>query len=380
MRRIVALGLPVACLLLVACISNPLREGIALPVLPSQPITLDDRWSVNVGGGNDGEVVQLEPAVKAPAVFAASRDGVIRSVGRATGSLRWTRKLDVGITGGIGLGENVLAVGTDQSDLLLLSAIDGKTLWSTKLGAALLSVPRLTQKDVIVQTLDGRIQVFNVSDGKRRWQFDTPVPPLSLRGNAAPIVSGDKLYAVSGQGDLYQLDLESGLPVWQTRVTNSRGRGEIERLMDIDGDLVLDNNGTLFTAGFQSQLTATDTVAVRRRWQINISTSQSVGLDDAHVYAVDNDGTMAAVNRITGELVWRQDGLKGRRLLAPVIWRGLVVVGDSEGYLHLFSPVDGKPRGRERAARDPLMSVVVDAPQLLTLTTKGKLRAWDINP
>ena len=381
MRRLVGFALPMACLALAACSSNPSREGIAaLPELPSKSVTLDDRWSVNVGDGNDGEVVQLEPAVKAPAVFAASRDGVIRAIGRASGNVRWTRELDDGITGGIGLGDDFLAVGTDQSNLLLLSAKDGKTLWSAKLGAALLSVPRLTQKDVIVQTLDGRIQVFNLADGKRRWQFDTPVPPLSLRGNAAPVVSGDKLYAVSGQGDLYQLDLESGLPVWQTRVTNSRGRGEIERLMDIDGDLVLDNNGTLYTAGFQSQLTATDTISVRRRWQINVSTSQSVGLDGAHVYAVDNDGTMAAINRITGELVWRQDGLKGRKLLAPVIWRGLVVVGDSDGYLHLFSPVDGKPRGRERASSDPLMSVVVDAPQLLTLTTKGKLRAWDVNP
>ncbi|PQA37350.1 PQQ-binding-like beta-propeller repeat protein [Amnimonas aquatica] len=113
---------------------------------------------------------------------------------------------------------------------------------------------------------------------------------------------------------------------------------------------------------------------------MNISTTQSVGLDAAHVYAVDIDGSMAAIHRITGAIVWRQDGLKGRKLLTPVVWRGLVVVGDSEGWLHLFSPVDGSPRGRERAARGPLMSVVVDAPQLLTLTTKGRLRAWDLNP
>ena len=30
-------------------------------------------------------------------------------------------------------------------------------------------------------------------------------------------------------------------------MTNSRGRGEIERLMDIDGDLVLDSNGNRIT-------------------------------------------------------------------------------------------------------------------------------------
>lgn len=376
--------LRIACVMavavLAACSSNPKKEVAPLPELSGKVVRLDSRWSVSVGDGADKEAVQLEPAVQAPAVFAASRDGVVKAVGRATGKLRWKRDFKEGITGGVGAGDGVVALGTAQAELLLLDARDGKTLWRAPLGAALLSVPRITATEVAVQTLDGKLQVFERADGKRRWQFDTPVPPLSLRGNASPVVSGDKMFAVSGQGDLYQIDLKSGLPVWQTRVTNSRGRGEIERLMDIDGDLVLDTNGTLYTAGYQSQLTATDTIGVRRRWQVNISTTQSVGLDAAHVYAVDIDGSMAAIHRITGAIVWRQDGLKGRKLLTPVVWRGLVVVGDSEGWLHLFSPVDGTPRGRERAARGQLMSVVVDAPQLLTLTTKGRLRAWDLNP
>lgn len=368
-------------LALPACSSNPAKPVAGeLPQLPAKAIELSDRWSVSVGDGADKEAVNLEPAVQAPAVFAASRDGVIKAIGRATGTLRWKVKLDNGITGGVAVSNDVLAVGTDQADLLLLSTRDGKQLWKAPLGAPLLSTPRLTAKEVVVQTLDGRLQVFERDTGKPRWKFDTPVPPLSLRGNASPVVSGDKLFAVSGQGDLYQMDLATGLPIWQTRVTTSRGRGEIERLMDIDGDIVLDSNGTLYTAGYQSQLTATDTQQVRRRWQINVSTTQSVAYDAAHVYAVDIDGTMAAINKITGALDWKQEALKGRKLLTPVIWRGLVVVGDSEGYLHLFSPIDGSPRGRERASRDPLMSVVVDAPQLLTLTVDGKLRAWDMLP
>lgn len=388
MKRL-ALAVALAALTLSACstlskstepgsaASAPLKAG-ELPRLPEKAIGMNDRWSVSIGNGAGGEALYLEPGVQAPAIYVASRDGVLKSIGRASGSLRWKVQLSNGITGGVAVDGDLLVVGSDQSELLAISNKTGKSVWSAPLGSALLSTPRLTANEVIAQTLDGRVQVFERATGKRRWQFDTPVPPLSLRGNAAPIVSNDKIFAVSGQGDLYQLDLATGLPVWQTRVTNSRGRGEIERLMDIDGDLVLDSNGTLYTAGFQSQLTATDTQQVRRRWQLNLSTTQSVAVDNAQVYAVDVDGTLAAVNKITGALVWKQEALKGRKLLAPVIWRGLVVVGDSEGYLHVFSPLDGAVRGRERAARDPLMSVTVDAPQLLTLTVKGTLRAWDM--
>lgn len=364
-----------------ACSSNPASSGAApLPEIAGKGVEIDKRWSASVGDGADNEFLSLEPAVEAPAVYAASRDGVIKSIGRASGALRWKARLTTGITGGVAVDGDILAVGTDQSDLLVLRSKDGSPVWRAPLGASLLSVPRITATDVIVQTLDGRIQVFARDTGQPRWKFDTPVPPLSLRGNAAPVASGDKLFAVSGQGDLYQLDLKNGLPVWQTRVTSSRGRGELERLMDIDGDLVLDSNGTLYTAGYQSQLTATDTQQVRRRWQINVSTTQSVAFDGAHVYAVDADGSLAAINKITGAVVWLQDGLKGRKLLAPVIWRGLVVVGDSDGWLHVFSPRDGAPRGRKRAAGAPLMSVVVDAPQLLTLSVEGRLAAWDLKP
>lgn len=380
------LAAALAALTLSACSSTPVADAATpaplkageLARLPEKAIGMDDRWSVSVGNGAGGEALYLEPGVQAPAIYVASRDGVLKSIGRASGSLRWKAKLTDGITGGVAVDDDLLIIGTDQGDLLAINNKNGKPVWRAALGSALLSTPRLNAKEVVVQTLDGRVQVFERTTGKRRWQFDTPVPPLSLRGNAAPVISNDKVYAVSGQGDLYQLDLASGLPIWQTRVTNSRGRGEIERLMDIDGDLVLDNNGTLYTAGFQSQLTATDTQQVRRRWQLNVSTTESVAVDNAQVYAVDVDGTLAAINKTTGALVWKQESLKGRKLLAPVIWRGLVVVGDSEGYLHVFSPLDGAVRGRERAAREPLMSVTVDAPQLLTLTVKGTLRAWDM--
>ena len=380
------LAAALAALTLSACSSTPVADTATpaplkageLARLPEKAIGMDDRWSVSVGNGAGGEALYLEPGVQAPAIYVASRDGVLKSIGRASGSLRWKAKLTDGITGGVAVDDDLLIIGTDQGDLLAINNKNGKPVWRAALGSALLSTPRLNAKEVVVQTLDGRVQVFERTTGKRRWQFDTPVPPLSLRGNAAPVISNDKVYAVSGQGDLYQLDLASGLPIWQTRVTNSRGRGEIERLMDIDGDLVLDNNGTLYTAGFQSQLTATDTQQVRRRWQLNVSTTESVAVDNAQVYAVDVDGTLAAINKTTGALVWKQESLKGRKLLAPVIWRGLVVVGDSEGYLHVFSPLDGAVRGRERAARDPLMSVIVDAPQLLTLTVDGTLRAWDM--
>lgn len=362
---------------LAGCSTTGGGDRAPLPEVVRDGVEILDRWSTSVGEGSAEEVVFLEPAVESPVVIMASRDGVLKAVGRVQGDRRWQIRLDEGILAGVSVREGLLALATATAELQLRRVTDGSLVWKAPLGATLLARPVLGDRQVVVQTLDGRLQSFDRETGARQWTFDTPVPPLSLRGNAAPVISGDKLFAVSGQGDLYQMDLQTGLPVWQTRVTNSRGRGEIERLMDIDGDLVLDPNGTLYTAGYQSQITATDTLQVRRRWQLNISTTQAVATDAAHVYAVDTNGSVAGINKLTGELVWLTD-FKDRQLSAPVIWRGLVVVTDQDGYLHALSPSDGRVRARVRAAREPLMSVQVDAPQLLTVSQSGRLRAWEL--
>ena len=79
-----------------ACSSNPASSGAApLPEIAGKGVEIDKRWSASVGDGADNEFLTLEPAVEAPAVYAASRDGVIKSIGRATGTQRWKMAHDV---------------------------------------------------------------------------------------------------------------------------------------------------------------------------------------------------------------------------------------------------------------------------------------------
>ena len=55
---------------------------------------------------------------------------------------------------------------------------------------------------------------------------------------------------------------------------------------------------------------------------------------------------MHALDRASGASRWKQDKLLRRKLTAPVVVDGKIVVGDSLGYLHVLSKDDGALVGR----------------------------------
>jgi len=57
--------------------------------------------------------------------------------------------------------------------------------------------------------------------------------------------------------------------------------------------------------------------------------------------------------------MWKQDKLLNRRLSAPAVVDGYVVVGDFEGYLHWLSHDDGKMVARTRVGGQAITAAPV---------------------
>jgi len=56
--------------------------------------------------------------------------------------------------------------------------------------------------------------------------------------------------------------------------------------------------------------------------------------------------------------VWKNDKLLYRKLTAPMVVAGLVVVGDGFGFLHVLSPDDGAIVGRLATDGSPILAMV----------------------
>jgi outer membrane protein assembly factor BamB len=372
--------LPTACLLMAACSSTPpAPEPASYPDLPSDKLVFERLWKTSVGDGLGKDDVRLPPAIGEQRVTAASRDGVLMSLLRETGKTVWKKATGLPITTGPGAAYGAIAVGTAKGEVVLFAETDGTQQWKVPVGAAVLAVPAVAADTVVVLSADGVIHALSVASGEQRWAYNTSVPALSLHANAAPLIVDGIVYVATAGGKLLSLDLQTGVAAWELRVASNSGRSELERMNDIVGDLLFVGPATIYSVGYQSQLTAVDVNNGRRRWQFETSSVNGLAEGLGNIYVSDTDGNVLAVDRSSGKVVWKQSDYQHRRLTAATVVGSVLAVGDDEGRVHLLAQSDGQVRGRTRVSGDALVAIVGSGSQLFAWDKDGRLSAWAIN-
>ncbi len=374
-------SLGLAALLLAACSSTPKApEPEAYPALPADKVKMQRLWRVSVGKGLEKDDVRLAPAVGEQRIIAASRDGVLMAIERETGKVVWKKETGLAITAGPAAAYGLIAVGTSKGEVVAFAETDGSQSWKVQAGAAVLASPAVAADAVVVMSTDGVIRALERSGGEVRWAYNTVVPPLSLRANAPPLIDDGRVYVATSGGKLVGLDMVTGVAGWDLRVATNTGRSELERMNDIVGDLLQSSDGTLYSVGYQSQLTATDVDAGRRRWQFDASSVNGLAEGLGNVYFTDVSGHVLAVDQASGKAVWKQSDYAWRQLTAPAVVGSVLAVGDNKGKLHLLAQSDGQVRGRISVSGDALVALTGRGDVLYCWDVDGRLSAWRIRP
>ncbi len=377
--RVLRTLLPVACLAVAACSSTPpAPEPKSYPDLPADKVVLDRLWKTSVGDGLDKDDVRLPPAIGEQRVTAASRDGVLVSLLRESGKPVWKVASGLPITTGPGAAYGAIAVATAKGEVVVFAEADGIQKWKVSVGAAVLATPAVAADTVVVLSADGVIHALALESGEQRWTYNTSVPALSLHANAAPLIVDDIVYVATAGGKLVSLDLKTGVAAWELRVASNNGRSELERMNDVVGDLLFVAPGTIYSVGYQSQLTAVDAGSGRRRWQFDTSSVNGLAEGLGNVYVSDTDGQVLAVDRSSGKVVWKQSDYQYRRLTATTVVGSVLAVGDDDGRVHLLAQSDGQVRGRASVSGDALIAIKGTGDELFAWDADGGLSAWKI--
>ena len=156
------------------------------------------------------------------------------------------------------------------------------------------------------------------------------------------------------------------------------GRSELERIVDIDGGLLL-SGGTLYVASYQGRMAALELESGRVLWQRDASSYAGVAQGFGNVYVSLASGTVEGVDERSTTALWSNEALARRQLSAPEVFSSYVAVGDMEGYLHLLSQVDGRFVGRTRVDSDGLRArPLVVGDMIYVFGNSGKLEALTI--
>jgi len=368
-------------LLLGACAStNEKLEPMELADFEAQG-KINVLWSAGIGDGQDVRYTRLTVATSGDTIYATDIEGTVYALDKTTGKRKWRVKLDEPVSAGVSVYGNRLFVGTYNAEVIALNTEDGSKVWRATVSSEVLSNPNGNGRVVAVQTFDGKLTALDFDTGDQMWVYETSPPLLTLRGNSAPLIDGSTVYAGFSSGKMVAFQDSDGLVEWEQRVAIPQGRGEFEKLVDIDGTPILVGE-ILFVASYQGQIVALSRATGRPLWVKPISTYSDLSSAGGSVFVTDSESSVKSYRIGNGQIEWENNQLLRRKLTAPQVFDNYVAVADDEdGYLHILNMSDGTLVARKKIDGDGVRSPMVsDGDVLYVLSNGGKLVALTVTP
>ena len=403
MRKLIGVA-AVAALVLPGCgtVRDWFRSDASKATDPTELVAIDGAlkvervWSASLGDGEGRRGFRQRPAFDGQTVYAVGDDGTIRAFDVESGDERWSTALedvtggrgwrlwqrailDGGLQSSVGVGEGLVVVAGRSGAVFAVSADSGEPRWETQASAEVLAAPLVTGGTVVVRSQDGRVVGLDASDGRQRWAFDRAIPTLSSRGASAPAAAAGLVLVGNDDGTVVALRADDGVPVWEAVVAEAEGRTELDRLVDIDGDLAVGADAVYATS--VRGVTAAITVAGGQiGWTRDNGGSTGLELTSDGVLLAETGGTLWSLDRSSGSALWRQDALLRRQPSGIALAGTLAVVGDLEGFLHWFDPATGALRARARVGDGRILATPIATPTgtVVAVTDEGRIAAFRV--
>ncbi len=357
-------------------VNDPVKlVQIAQPISVLQPVFSADTGSQKA---SKKDPLSLQIGYDNNQIVIASRGGDLTGFDGA-GQRLWSVNVGDQITGGVALDplSQTAVISTRNGQIMAFDSTTGAKRWQQQLSASVLTPALISNNRVVLSATDGFLHGLSLQTGQSIWQFATQVPSISVRGAAAPtLLDADTALLATADGRLHAIKVDDGLPLWSRRVGVGTGASEVERMSDVDGKPVVDNN-QLFAISYSGQLIGIDLESRQVQYVNDLASLKSLAVNNAQVIATSLDGKVVAYDRSNGEVLWESEELAYRHLTNPVMIGNYIAVGDLDGIVHLFDPNTGAIVSRVET-KGALTHLQVQGNLLMTQSTKGQASIWQL--
>ena len=310
-------------------------------------------WNLSFDGEN--EIGNFEPGFSSQNLFFADSEGTLSSIAINNGETVWSTELNF-LASGTAAGFGIVVVADVDGNVIALDQKDGAQLWSTNVKGEILSKSVIDTKIVVVKSGSGELIGLNRVSGEIEWSYRSKLPPLTVRGSSSPVLSDDKVFVSFDNGRLGVFDINSGFPLWDGAISYVSGTSELANLIDGDSSPVIEG-GLVYTTNYQGNLNIFDIAQKRSVWTNEISSFYSPIIMRGLLIVAEADSTMKSFSLTSLEESWINEDYLNRELSNPVSYKGSLIVGDFEGYIHIIDPLNGKTIGRKKLSRKPIKSI-----------------------
>lgn len=349
-------------------------------------------WTADVGAGTSSSRVLTTPPVMAEGkVFAKDAQSTVSAFDADTGKLLWRVTLEPEkardtdeFGGGLAYYGGRLYVTTGFAAVFALDPATGKEIWTSTVSAPVRGAPLVFGDRVFAISIDNKIQSMAAIDGSDLWQYTALQEVAGYVGGSSPAGSGEYIVAPFSSGELVGLRIDNGRAMWNESLIGNRGDARaFGNLADIRGRPVIDR-GTVFAMGSGGLLAAVDLRSGQRVWERPIGGNQTPWVAGRFLFVLTSTADVAAVSRDDGKIKWvtpltQYSDDKRRK---PVLWGGPVLAGDrllvvgTLGEMLALSPYTGEVLGK-LDLRDPVrIAPIIANRTIYVLTDSGRLVAF----
>ena len=310
-------------------------------------------WNLSFDGEN--EIGNFEPGFSSQNLFFADSEGTLSSISLKSGEKEWSIELNF-LASGTAAGFGILVVADVDGNVIALDQKDGSQLWSTNVKGEILSKSVIDTQIVVVKSGSGELIGLNRVTGEIEWSYRSKLPPLTVRGSSSPVLSDDKIFVSFDNGRLGVFDINSGFPLWDGAISYASGTSELDNLIDGDSSPVIEG-GLVYTTNYQGNLNIFDIAQKRSVWTSETSSFYSPVIMRGLLIVAEANSTIKSFSLSSLEESWLNEDYLNRGLSNPVSYKGSLIVGDFEGYIHVIDPLNGKTIGRKKLSRKPIKSI-----------------------
>ncbi len=311
---------------------NSVGDDVSLADDFSARDAVDDLISLSYPIGTSVNVTTaLVPGFHNDAIFAASSGGQLTRFDPVTGEEVWSVNTEHRLSGGVGVSEEIVLVGTFKGEVLAYD-YKGNLLWEAQVTSEVLSPPQIENGIAVVRTGEGRIFGLDALSGKRIWVYQGSTPSLTVRSFAGVLVKGGAVFAGFAGGKLVAIQLKDGKVGWEVAVAKARGVTELERIMDITSLPVVDER-QICAVAYKGRVTCFEILNGNQIWTREISSSAGLAMDNKYIYVSGDDGGVVAYDKNNGTIIWKKKIPKREvKRFANLTWTNPGEVGRSRQY------------------------------------------------
>jgi outer membrane protein assembly factor BamB len=290
-----------------------------------QNISVKLLWSTNVGQERSFKTGVLQPVFFNNNSYIIDSEGLITSIDLSSGKVKWVHDLDLDVSSGLSLHNNMLFFGTNDGKYYgyKIDKLASSYEFFDKLDITSLFQKSSVEPDLLVQLLsevsspglgidnlifikldDGNSVAINIEDSKVEWKYKGRNVPLSMKGSGAIANLNSNLFIARDDGNLISLKKDTGKLNWIISISPRSGRNELESLRDVEMTPFV-KDGAVFVGSFQGNLISVDAFNGNLIWSKPMSVLSNIYVDEGNVYVADSKGYIFSLDRFSGFTKWK---------------------------------------------------------------------------